>query len=38
LFPAESLEALPMVLLLALSAALVGAGLIGFRQRDIDSG
>jgi ABC-2 type transport system permease protein len=38
LFPAESLEALPMVLLLALSAALVGAGLIGFRRRDIDSG
>jgi ABC-2 type transport system permease protein len=38
LFPAESLEALPMVLLLALSAALVGVGLVGFRRRDVDSG
>ncbi|HEX5695778.1 MAG TPA: ABC transporter permease, partial [Acidimicrobiia bacterium] len=38
MFPAESLEAVPMVVLLAVSAALVGAGLAGFRRRDIDSG
>jgi ABC-2 type transport system permease protein len=37
-FPAEDLEALPMVILLAIAATLIGAGLIGFRRRDIVSG
>jgi ABC-2 type transport system permease protein len=36
LVPAEELEALPLVLLLAVAVALVGAGLAGFRRRDVD--
>lgn len=35
LFPAENLEALPLVILLGISAALIGAGLVGFRRRDM---
>jgi ABC-2 type transport system permease protein len=38
LFPAEDLEVLPLAILVAISAALVGAGLVGFRRRDVDSG
>jgi ABC-2 type transport system permease protein len=38
LFPAEDLEVLPLAILVAISAALIGAGLVGFRRRDVDSG
>jgi len=37
-FPAENIEALPMVTLLAIAIGLVAAGLIGFRRRDIEPG
>ena len=37
-FPADDLEALPLVVLLAISVGLVAAGLVGFRRRDIESG
>jgi ABC-2 type transport system permease protein len=38
LFPAEDLEVLPLGILVAISAVLVGAGLAGFRRRDVASG
>jgi ABC-2 type transport system permease protein len=36
LVPAEELEALPLVLLVAVAVVLVGAGLAGVRRRDVD--
>lgn len=34
-FPAENLEALPILILLAIAATLTAAGLVGFRRRDL---
>jgi ABC-2 type transport system permease protein len=34
-FPAQDIDVLPMVLLLSIAVALIGAGLVGFRRRDI---
>jgi ABC-2 type transport system permease protein len=38
LFPAEGLEVLPLAILVAISAVLVGVGLAAFRRRDVASG
>jgi ABC-2 type transport system permease protein len=38
LFPAEDIEALPMVILLVIGGLLISGGLLGFRRRDIESG
>jgi ABC-2 type transport system permease protein len=34
-FPAQDIEVLPTLVLLSIAVVLVGAGLIGFRRRDI---
>jgi ABC-2 type transport system permease protein len=34
--PAEELEAMPLVILVLIAGGLIGAGLVGFRRRDVD--
>jgi ABC-2 type transport system permease protein len=35
LFPAQDIQAAPLVVLAAIAVVLLGAGLVGFRRRDI---
>jgi len=37
-FPAEDIDVLPLVILLAIAAVLIGSGLAGFRNRDVQPG